>query len=284
MSAADRPGAAVTDASGQTQYAGLITQIMTTTLDADYETVSRTRAPHAAGDKPRRHVGLVAVLATFGLMLGVSAVKTEQDAGTADRERAALVDQIHTRQDTLDGLHGKLTTLQDDTTSLQVRLADDVNSDQALSDELSDLGVASGGLAVTGPGIAITVDDAEADGGSGGKILDTDLQALVNALWQAGAEAVAIDEHRLTSLTAIRFAGEAITVDYRSLTPPYVITATGDGDTLPARLLETKGGQIWLGLRANFGIRFDTDAKEKLTVPADPHEHLLYARTEGEAR
>ncbi|MEP6667176.1 MAG: DUF881 domain-containing protein, partial [Nocardioidaceae bacterium] len=102
--------------------------------------------------------------------------------------------------------------------------------------------------------------------------------SLVNALWLAGAEAISIDGHRLTTLTSIRFAGQAITVDYRSLSPPYVVSAIGNPDTLPARLLETDGGQIWLGLKANFGIRFDTETKEQITVPADPHEHLIYAR------
>ena len=92
-------------------------------------------------------------------------------------------------------------------------------------------------------------DDAPATLGlpTGGVILDTDLQSLVNALWTAGAEAISINGNRLTSLTAIRFAGRAITVDYRSLTPPYVIDAIGNPETLPARLLETPGGQAWIG-------------------------------------
>jgi len=140
----------------------------------------------------------------------------------------------------------------------------------------------AGTLAVSGPGMEITADDAPADRpGNGGVILDTDLQALANALWMAGAEAISIDGHRLTSLTAIRFAGEAITVDNVSLTPPYDIVAIGDPATLPARLLETPGGQTWLGLQANFGITFDRVTKDDVTVPADPHEHLLYAKPEG---
>ena len=55
-----------------------------------------------------------------------------------------------------------------------------------------------------------------------------DLQIIVNGLWGAGAEAIAINGQRLSSTAAIRFAGQAIIVDFRPLARPYVITALGD--------------------------------------------------------
>lgn len=63
------------------------------------------------------------------------------------------------------------------------------------------------------------VDDA-ANGLRDGRdrVLDMDLQILTDGLWQAGAEAISVNGHRLSALTAIRGAGEAITVDNRSLT------------------------------------------------------------------
>lgn len=140
------------------------------------------------------------------------------------------------------------------------------------------LGVAAGETAVRGPGIVVTADDAgDAVPGAGGIILDTDLQTLVNGLWAAGAEAIAVNGHRLGTLTAIRFAGQAITVDYRSLTPPYVVEAIGNPNTLPARFLETAGGQAWLGLQANFGIRFQTRTADRLELAGKPPDSLLWA-------
>ncbi len=257
---------------------------MSNTLDEDYTIVAQ-REGGAEGPRQRRPVrrwAVLSALAAFGLLLGVSALETVRDRPDVAAERAQLVDQIHAREGRLDALHSTLTNLQDEVTALQRTLVDGVTSDQHLADRLTALGVDSGTVAVTGPGVVITVDDAAGNGnGTGGTILDTDLQALVNGLWQAGAEAVAINGHRLTSLTSIRFAGQAITVDYRSLTPPYVVEAVGDPDTLPARLLETTGGQIWLSLHANFRIRFDTGTAEQVTVPADPRDHLLYARAKG---
>jgi uncharacterized protein YlxW (UPF0749 family) len=260
-------------------YAGLLTQLMTNTLDADYETVAEGRAgrPRPPLDRRRRAM-LFAALVAFGGLLGVSALRTEQTAPQTAAERADLIARIHAGQDTLDSLHQDIASLQSEVTSLQQSLADDVADDESLSDQLTKLGIASGALAVTGPGVQITVDDADPSRGPGGVILDVDLQALVNGLWEAGAEAIAIDDHRLTSLTSIRFAGEAITVDYRSLSPPYVIDAVGDPDTLASRFLDTEDGQTWLGLRASFGIAFDMTDKDKVVVPSDPHDHLLYAQ------
>jgi uncharacterized protein YlxW (UPF0749 family) len=261
-------------------YAGLLTQLMTNTLDADYETVAEARLDpaNAPPTAARRRAALLTVIVAFGGLLGVSALRTEQSAPQAAAERAELIDRIHAGQGTLDSLHQDIASLQGQVTDLQQSLADDVSDDQALSARLTELGVSAGTIGVTGPGVEITADDADPSEGPGGVILDVDLQAMVNGLWEAGAEAIAIDGHRLTSLTSIRFAGEAITVDYRSLSPPYVVDAVGDPDTLASRFLDTEGGQTWLGLRANFGISFDMADRDRVVVPADPHDHLLYAQ------
>ena len=101
-----------------------------------------------------------------------------------------------------------------------------------------------------GPGVMITVDDApSANRDARDRVLDTDLQMLANGLWKAGAEAIDINGHRLSNLTAIRSAGDAITVDYRSLTRPYEVHAIGDPRTLEARFVESSkgahGGTNW---------------------------------------
>src|SRR5690349_22012860 len=99
----------------------------------------------------------------------------------------------------------------------------------ALVEQAQRLGVLAGELPVRGPGLRFTIDDApgrqdavgddpRADTGTGaGTVLDADLQIVVNGLWEAGAEAVAINGQRLTGLSAIRSAGQAILVDFRPL-------------------------------------------------------------------
>ena len=95
------------------------------------------------------------------------------------------------------------------------------------------------------------------------RVYDLDLQILTNGLWQAGAEAVAINGHRLSALTAIRGAGEAITVDFRSLTRPYRVEAIGDARTLQARFVESSGGAWWNELAQNQKLRYDTTPRRR---------------------
>ena len=263
-------------------YVGLLTRVMTQTLDQDYLDVARRRGARVGDSPPGWRIGAVSVLLLFGLMVGLSALKTDQDQPLVAVERAKLIEQIENNHHRLDDQQANLASLSDEVATLQQRMTASMADDRKLAGQLTGLGVDAGTIAVTGPGVAVTVDDAGYSvGTSGGVILDTDLQLLANGLWQAGAEAVAVDGHRLTSLTAIRFAGEAITVDYRSLTPPYVIEAIGNPDTMPARLLETRAGQIWLDLEANFGIQFDVAAKEKVSIPGDARDRLLYAVAEA---
>ena len=110
--------------------------------------------------------------------------------------------------------------LGQDETSLQTRLA--------------ALTLASGAEQVTGPGITVVLDNAPGSDGTSadgnprtdadkdeGTVFSKDLQIVVNGLWEAGAEAIAVNGQRLTSRSAIRFAGEAILVNYRPLARPY---------------------------------------------------------------
>ncbi|MGI8577361.1 MAG: DUF881 domain-containing protein [Nocardioidaceae bacterium] len=268
------------EATTHASYVGLLTQITDNTLDADYQTVSERRSGVVAAGKHSNRVIVAAVLAVFGLLLGVSALLTEQNRPLLNAERQELAAQANQRQARLDLVHKQLAQVQTDISRVQQSLSIQNTTEQSLASVTSELGMVTGDIGVHGPGIVITVDNAPQAVGSGGGgiILDSDLQALVNGLWLSGAEAISINGHRLTSLTAIRYAGRAITVDYRSLIPPYVFDVVGDPDTLPAQFSQTQGGQLWLGLEANFGVKYHTVTNKDVSVPADPHNLLRYAK------
>jgi uncharacterized protein YlxW (UPF0749 family) len=268
-------------------YDDLLTQILGGAVDPDYRVAAQRRRDQSTTSARPQRTGLavVVVLAAFGVLIGVSALQTEQDRPAQLAERAQLVAQIHSRQARLESLHRQLTSLQETVSSRQTELADDITAEQSLTGRLEELGMLAGTTAVSGPGVIITVDDAQGAGsGLGGVIRDSDLQLLANGLWQAGAEAISIGGQRLTSLTSIRFAGRAITVNYRSLTPPYVVQAIGDPDTLAARFLQTDAGGAWVDLKTNYGVGFDIENSTKVTLPDEPHDQLLYARESNERR
>ncbi len=138
----------------------------------------------------------------------------------------------------------------------------------------------------------LTVDDAAAADGlknpnvdplaatapDQGKVIARDLQIIVNGLWQAGAEAISVNGHRLTSRAAIRFAGAAILVDYRPLTRPYVITAIGDPGSLSADFAAGDGGSYLKSLEANYKIRGDIKEHDPVVVPGEPALSLRAAK------
>ena len=118
-------------------------------------------------------------------------------------------------------------------------------------------------------------DDTSADGNprtdadkDEGKVFSKDLQIVVNGLWEAGAEAISVNGQRLTSRSAIRFAGEAILVNYRPLARPYRISVIGDPDDLQAEFAANDGGAYARALQDNYGIRVSIDAAKSLSLPA----------------
>ena len=159
------------------------------------------------------------------------------------------------------------------------------------------LGIQAGSVPMTGPGLQVTLDDApdasladpdQAQRGSAfaqGRIVARDVQAVVNALWESGAEAIAINGQRLTSTSAIRHAGQAILVNYRPLTRPYVITALGP-PTLQSRFADGPGGAYLEELSSAYDAVTGTEAfsaQDRRQVPAGPALSLRYARPDGPA-
>ena len=114
----------------------------------------------------------------------------------------------------------------------------------------------------------LVVDDAVDATSEDQIVLDSDLRDIANGLWQAGAEAISINGHRLSTLSAIDVAGQNIVVNYESIQPPYTILAIGDRDRLPARFVETTTGTYWLSNQEAFGLRFEMTPESNLSVPA----------------
>ena len=263
---------------------GLLNYLTATSLDEDYAHVSARRAQGAEGggtpDRPRR-MGLLGwfVLGVFGLLLMTAAVQTSREEPVRRSSMDSLVAQVNEGRAELAAVReeaDRLRTEVEDTRSLYLSASD---QGRALADQLERLGVASGTVPVSGPGLEIVVDDG-ASGAPKSAVLDTDLQILVNGLWAAGAEAVAINGQRLSNLSAIRTGGDAVTVNFRSLSPPYTVNAIGDPDELAARFAETEGASWWFNLKSLYDMQFSTTSKDDVTLPAVELPRLRHARSE----
>jgi uncharacterized protein YlxW (UPF0749 family) len=256
---------------------GLLEHLTANALDEDYAVASVRRA--AAGSSGRGRPGTAALLALalFGVLVATAGVQTARNAQESARSRESLVHQVNAEKADLAQRQGDLADLRREVSQLQSQQLAATSEGRALRHELDRLGVVTGAAATRGPGIEVVVDDAPHPRSDKELVQAGDLQKLVNALWQAGAEAISINGQRLTALSPIRDAAGAITVNFRSLAAPYTVSAIGDPRQMGARLLDTPGGQSWLTLESTFGMKFDVESKDTMVLPAARRASLRYA-------
>lgn len=140
----------------------------------------------------------------------------------------------------------------------------------ALRSELERASLTAGLVAVRGGGLKVSLDDSILDEAPTGNVNDLvihsqDVQAVVNALWRSGAEAVSINGQRLVSTSAVLCVGNTLLLNGTVHSPPYVVSAVGaerdrfDGDPLMKRL--RKDAEL-------FGLRLSISRVSDLEVPA----------------
>lgn len=251
----------------------LLNNILRNPVDPDY------RAAAAGPRRPASRLAIFAVVLLIGALFTLAAVQTTRSAPAAAKERELLIRQAEDLTESQDALRIQIEELRTENAQVRESLLSDNAEARAAQAEIDRLAPGAGEVAVHGPGIVVLVDDAPAVRDDElNRVLDSDLRMLVNGLWSAGAEAIAINGNRVSTLTAIRSAGDAITVNYRSLTRPYRVEAIGDPQTLAARFGDSPGGQLWQGLAQNYQMRFDITQVNQLQLRADPRLALNHAR------
>ncbi len=259
----------------------LLTNVMDHSLDDGYAEAAARKEAEGTGGMPktlRAKLGLAAGLVLAALVVTVGAAQARIAAPVVAKEREELIDRIDRETSAADKLENSIDKLRDDVSARQREALKKHGGDQG---EL--VAILAGAVEVHGPGVKLVVDDAkEADqSGDGdaretsgfsdtGRVRDRDMQRVVNGLWESGAEAVAINGQRLTALSAIRAAGDAILVDNKPLVPPYTVLAVGDGRRLSTKFQNSGDGQYLHALQENFGIRTSISVEDDVRLPAAP--------------
>ncbi len=234
-------------------------------LDLDYAEVARRRTgPPKRGE--RRYVGAAVAVSILGLLVAIAAGQTSRNADVTEANRAALVERIEARRDSVSGLQDRISVLRTTNSSLVDKLVELARSLTATTERSAEVGFAAGFVAASGPGLRITVTD-NPNGSLDGLVRATDLRLLVNALWDVGAEAITINGRRLTALSAIVNADIAIQVNKGPLSPPYVVQAIG-GPNMQADLIESESGLTFFALAAQFGFDVERENVGLIEVPA----------------
>lgn len=222
----------------------------------------RRRSP-----KGRTATVLVCVLA--GLMMTVAALAARGTDLRSDRG-ADLRDLIVTQAQRNEELRRQADALSGEVEALTGQQP----GSSGLSEQVKVAESQAGLLAVTGPGLRVTLTDAPNDVRPAGVDDDAlvvhqqDIQAVVNALWAGGAEAMTIQGERVVSTTGIKCVGNTVVLHGIPYAPPYVIEAIGDPDLLQQGLDDARQVQIYRQYVAAYGLGYSVDRERQLDLPA----------------
>lgn len=134
----------------------------------------------------------------------------------------------------------------------------------------------TGATAVSGPGVVVTLNDAPIpeDGMRPGTTSDDyvvhqqDVEAVMNALWRGGAEAMAVMDQRVTSLSGVRCAGNVLVLQGRVYSPPFRISAIGDSGALLRALDDEPAVEIYQEYVSLLGLGYGAEVVPDLQIGA----------------
>jgi uncharacterized protein YlxW (UPF0749 family) len=220
---------------------------------------------------------LVPVVALAAGLLFATSGRTAEGTDLRGGEVLALSGLIKQRDASITRQEQELAGLQGEVQRLTQQAASRDGA-VAAAQAQGDQGTVSAGLvALTGPGVEITLDDAptRSDGvlPAGATpddlvIHQSDVQAVVNAVWAAGADGVAIMGKRLVATSAVRCVGNVLLLQGRTYSPPFVVTAIGSGAAVRAQLAASPEVAILQQAVNAYGLTLSVRDRSTVGLPA----------------
>jgi uncharacterized protein YlxW (UPF0749 family) len=239
--------------------------------------VRSLRSTVFAGRRPSAWTVLVPVVALAAGLLFATSGRTAFGTDLRAGETTELSELIRQRNAVVERQGELLADLQHEVQRLTEQAA---SRDGAVgaAQAAGDAGAISAGLVpLAGPGIVITLDDAPArpDGSlpvdarpDDLVIHQSDVQAVVNAVWAAAADGVAVMDQRLIATSAVRCVGNTLLLQGRTYSPPFVITAIADPAAVRAQLASSPQVGVFQQAVEVFGLTFEVRERSEVTLPA----------------
>jgi uncharacterized protein YlxW (UPF0749 family) len=232
---------------------------------------------------------LVPVVALLAGLLAATTAHTARGTDLRSAGRTNITDLIRQAEARVASDNVQLKQLQSDVAAQTDRLASSDAGIAAINDGSVPLKEPAGLLAMSGPGVTLTLDDAHPtdpvtnpDEANAIVVHQSDMQAAVNALWSGGAEAMMVMNQRLVQTSAIRCVGNTLLLNGRVYSPPFSIAAIGPADTMRDALDRSIGLKQYRKDAATYGLGYDLNSQDKISVPAyDLPIGLSYASIGG---
>lgn len=247
----------------------------------------------ALADRVRRipswQLTLSLALFTLGFLVTAQLRSEAPRVRYTTQERPPLVETALGLQAQQDQLKGRILQLRAQIQDLETKQTGSAALVKQLNADLDAARAAAGLVALEGTGVVFQLQDSADPIPSGANDNDylvsaADVRTLVEELWLAGAEAIAVNGERVTSATAILDIGGSVLVNSAYLAPPYQVSAIGPDD-LYGQLTAAQGFRDFVRARAEaFGIQISYAVLPDVTVPAYAGTiNLRYARPSATA-
>lgn len=220
--------------------------------------------------------GVPVVCLLAGLLLGAThGVSGGSEIRRSDAPR--LVDLVRDTQSAVDTLTAERGTLVTGIDSTHGRGGSTALA--AMQDRIAELAADTGLNPVHGPGLVISLTDAQRD--ANGRfprdaspddlvVHQQDIEAVLNAVWSAGAEAVQMQDQRIVATSAPRCIGNTLLLNGRTYSPPYVITAIGDAAAMQDALSAAPLVTLYKQYVVRFGLGYTEEFSPDVQLTGSP--------------
>jgi uncharacterized protein YlxW (UPF0749 family) len=244
--------------------------------------------PRRKGQKQRGwSIGVPLIALAAGLLFTTSA-RTADGTALRDDRRPQLAQLIQDKRGRLDDREKRAAQLRGQVDQATAQLATVDGPVKSARERADALREPAGFTALTGPGITVVLNDSSRRAGEGGPnapdnddlvVHQGDVQAVVNALWAGGAEAMSIMEVRVISTSAVRCVGNTLLLHGQVFSPPFKITAIGEPTAMHQALESAEGVQQFRDAVADFGLGYQETVERNVSVRAyDGSSDLRSAR------
>lgn len=216
---------------------------------------------------PSVQVTLAMALLVLGFLIAAQIAAEGPRNRYSTEERSPLIDTSLGLQAQQEALKADILRLRMHIGELEAQDPSAADSLRRLYTELEDARLAAGLIAVTGRGVAFKLEDG-GQGGVDALVTARDVRILVNELWLAGAEGIAVNGERIVGSSAVLDIGGSILANSAYLTGPYTISAIG-----PADLYDRLRGSVNFvgfvhGRVDQSGLRLSVAELDKVDLPA----------------
>jgi uncharacterized protein YlxW (UPF0749 family) len=244
--------------------------------------------PRRPTQRVRGWSAVVPLIALAAGLLFTTSARTADGTALRDDRRPQLAQLIADKRVRLDAREKTAAELRAEVDQDSARLAEVDEPVNQARQRADGLRAAAGFTALRGPGLSVALNDSPRRGTDLGPnapdnddlvVHQGDVQAVVNALWAGGAEAMSIMDVRVISTSAVRCVGNTLLLHGQVFSPPFKITAIGEPTAMQRALESAEGVQQFRDAVADFGLGYTETVERNVTLRAyDGSSDLRSAR------